>query len=88
MSPITNENRKVETLRKQVECQYSPVALFSRLSELGESSNRILLESSEIDSKAQLKSIIVNRTAVRIECNSNTVQLTAETANGINALAS
>lgn len=87
MKPSIDENRKVETLRKRVECQYSPVALFSRLSQQGENRNRVLLESSEIDSKEQLKSIIVNRAAVRVECNSHTVRLSAETANGINALA-
>ncbi len=76
----------VKTLRKVVECQYSPVALFARLAEFSDRKNRVLLESSEIESKAQLKSIIVNRSALRIECNLQKVKIVALTANGKNAL--
>jgi anthranilate synthase component I len=84
----SNNKAQVRTLRKVVECQYSPVGLFSRLSEPNNNHNRILLESSEINSKAHLKSIIVNRAALRIECNQQTVQISALTANGLNALKS
>lgn len=76
----------VKTLSKSVEYPFSPVKLFEELSDSASNNNRILLESSEIDSKQQLKSIIVNKSALRIECNQSIVLVTAISFNGENAL--
>jgi anthranilate synthase component 1 len=45
--------------------------------------NSLLLESAEIDSKANLKSLLLVDAAVRIECNDQSVTLTALTSNGL-----
>ncbi|MDT0581134.1 MULTISPECIES: anthranilate synthase component 1 [Alteromonadaceae] len=45
--------------------------------------NSLLLESAEIDSKANLKSLLLVDAAIRIECNDQSVTITALTANGI-----
>lgn len=44
--------------------------------------NSLLLESAEIDSKANLKSLLLIDAAIRIECNDQSVTITALTANG------
>ncbi|MFV0574076.1 MAG: anthranilate synthase component 1 [Vibrio sp.] len=44
--------------------------------------NNLLLESAEIDSKANLKSLLLIDAAVRIECRGHQVTLTAKTPNG------
>jgi len=86
MKSVNQITGTVKTLNKIVESQYSPVALFEQLSKTSSSDNRILLESSEIDSKRQLKSIIVNKSALRIECDLNQVTVTSVSSNGENAL--
>jgi anthranilate synthase component 1 len=77
---------QVTTLKKTIECGFNPVSLFSRLETSGVSCNRILLESSEIESKQQLKSILVNKAALRIECRDNKVVIRSLSPNGNNAL--
>ncbi len=76
----------VLTLTKIVECSIDPVALLHSLSQPGNSNNRILLESCEIESKQQLKSILMNKAALRIECQQQQVSITSLTHNGNNAL--
>ncbi|MBF7073130.1 anthranilate synthase component 1 [Glaciecola sp. MH2013] len=44
--------------------------------------NSLLLESAEIDSKANLKSLLLIDAALRIECNDQSVTITALTSNG------
>ena len=44
--------------------------------------NSLLLESAEIDSKANLKSLLLIDAAIRIECNDQSVTITALSANG------
>jgi anthranilate synthase component 1 len=77
---------RVTTLKKTIECRFNPVLLFNRLENISGKSNRILLESSEIESKQQLKSILVNRSALRIECRETNVVIRSLTPNGNNAL--
>lgn len=75
----------VLTLSKSVDSSVDPIALLQRLSSK-DSTNRMLLESCEIDSKSQLKSILMNKAALRIECMQQQVTITSLTANGNNAL--
>jgi len=75
----------VFTLSKSIDFCADPIALLQQLSS-DKSTNRMLLESSEIDSKSQLKSILMNKAALRIECTRQQVTITALTANGKNAL--
>jgi len=76
----------VMTLSKNIECHVDPVILFRSLAQQSRGNNRILLESSEIDSKQQLKSILMNRAALRIECFDQKVIIESLTSNGDNAL--
>lgn len=77
---------RVTTLKKTIECRFNPVDLFNCLQTISGKTNRILLESSEIESKQQLKSILVNRSALRIECRETNVVIRSLTSNGNNAL--
>jgi len=78
----------VKSLTRELACHLDPVTLFESCIDQNEHStaNRILLESCEINTRKNLKSIIVNKSAVRITCNKNKVLLKALTNNGINAL--
>jgi len=77
----------VQTLSKTLECELDPVLLFEALVENSETSNRMLLESCRIDNKQHLKSILVHRSALRIECLKNQIIIQSLTSNGDNALA-
>ncbi|WP_439333847.1 anthranilate synthase component 1 [Vibrio agarilyticus] len=57
-----------------------PTALFQTL--CGDKSDSLLLESAEIDSKQNLKSLLLVDAAVRIVCRGQQVTLSALTANG------
>ena len=76
----------VLTLTKVVESSIDPIVLLQSLSQLGKSDNRMLLESCEIESKQQLKSILLNKAALRIECQQQQVIIKSLTHNGNNAL--
>ena len=84
------EQNSVMTLSKAVDCNADPVFLFKKLKDKTHSNrslqNKMLLESCEIDSKQKLKSILMNRAALRIECLDQQVTITALTNNGVNAL--
>ena len=90
MSQFTtsNDNSSVKSLTRELACHLDPVTLFETCIDQNENStaNRVLLESCEIETRKNLKSIIVNKSAVRITCNKNKVILQALTNNGINAL--
>ncbi len=77
---------EVVTLNQTIDCDLSPVELFEICAEENNLSNRMLLESSEIESKQNLKSILLNKAALRIECNSSQVVIQSLTANGNNAV--
>ena len=85
----------VLTLSKSVESSVDPIVLLQQLSSedllsknlLSKNyTNRMLLESCEIDSKSQLKSILMNKAALRIVCMQQQVTITSLTTNGNNAL--
>ncbi len=76
----------VLTLSKSVECSIDPVTLMHTLEDNSDKKNRILLESCEIENKQQLKSILMNKAALRIECQKNRVFVTSLSPNGLNAL--
>jgi len=84
------EKNSVMTLSKAVDCDADPVILFKKLKDKTHTNrslqNKILLESCEIDSKRKLKSILMNRAALRIECLDQQVTIAALTNNGVNAL--
>lgn len=61
-----------------------PTELFQVL--CADKTNSLLLESADIDSKQNLKSMLLIDTAVRIECRGNNVVLTALTENGSHAI--
>ena len=73
---------RVKTISKDLSTSLNPVELFDGLSRSLTLSNNMLLESSEIDSKENLKSILMLKAALRIECNQQQVVLEALTPNG------
>jgi len=81
---------KVTCLSKAVECAVDPVALYQSLSQdihsHAQSNNRMLLESCAIESKHQLKSLLMNRAALRIECQPQQISIRSLSSNGNNAL--
>jgi len=76
----------VMTLSKSIECTIDPVVLLKTLSDDINLNNKVLLESCEINNKQKLKSILMNRAALRIECHKQQVTITSLTSNGENAL--
>ena len=80
----------IQTLTKMLECELDPVVLFEALvddSHGSSASNRMLLESCRIDNKQHQKSILLHKSALRIECQKNRVDIHSLTNNGNNALA-
>ncbi len=86
MNNMSTVQGQVTSIQKQVTVNSSAAALFSQLSESLSLQNVMLLESAEIESKNNIKSILMLQAAVRIECNANNVILTALTKNGEQAL--
>ena len=76
----------IKTISKSVTTALSPVDIYQGFAEHSQAKNVMLLESSEVESKIDVKSIILLQSALRIECNGNQVVVTALTANGENAL--
>ncbi|MBA6390735.1 anthranilate synthase component 1 [Colwellia sp. BRX10-3] len=74
----------VVTITDTLSYQSDPLAVFHTL--CAEKDNTLLLESAEVDKKHQLKSLLLTDTAVKIVCNGNTVNFTALSKNGVNAL--
>ncbi|MGX5201471.1 anthranilate synthase component 1 [Aliikangiella sp. IMCC44632] len=77
---------KVKTFSKSIESQLEPIELFAGLGKILGNENTMLLESSEIDSKVNVKSILMLKAAIRIQACSQQVILKALTPNGLNAL--
>ena len=71
---------KVETIEQAGHYIDDPLAAFAHI--CGKKSNALLLESAEIDSKDDLQSLLMVDAALRLECRSNTVVVTALTGNG------
>jgi len=84
---------EIQTLSKMLECELDPVILFEALvkkmptnDDDQKARNRMLLESCRIDSKQHLKSILIHKSALRIECQGDQVTIASLTSNGNNAL--
>lgn len=84
---------EVQTLVKMLECELDPVFLFEQLAkrqEKNNNANRLLLDSCKIESKQHLKSILLHKAALRIECQQHVdkvqVRIQSLTSNGVNAL--
>ncbi len=77
---------KVKSLSKSVESLLEPVELFEGLNQAFSLTNNMLLESSEIESKENVKSILLLKAALRIQCDNNQLVLQALTENGKQAL--
>lgn len=77
----------VKSISKAIDTHLSPLTIFKHhLSRSAENRHSILLESSEIETKADVKSILLLQAALRIECNHRQVTAQSVTANGHNAL--
>ncbi|MDN4501179.1 anthranilate synthase component 1 [Alteromonadaceae bacterium BrNp21-10] len=80
LSQLSQQPGKVESLIHQVPYVAEPLTLYRHLCE-GQPHN-ILLESAEVQSKDDLKSLILIDAALRLECNGNQVICQALTDNG------
>jgi anthranilate synthase component I len=65
---------------------YQPDALSSYQALTAQSPYSLLLESAEIDSKDNLKSLLLVDAALRLECNDQRVSITAVSSNGLSLL--
>lgn len=84
LAELSEQTGKVETLIKKGKYISDPLAVYQQLC-LGQQNN-LLLESAEIDSKDNLKSLLLLNAAVKIECNGQTVTCKALTDNGASVL--
>ncbi|WED20699.1 anthranilate synthase component 1 [Vibrio sp. JC009] len=75
---------QLDIISKDVSYTQDPTRLFQVL--CGDKTNSLLLESADIDSKEDLKSMLLIDAAVRIVCREHDVELEALTANGEKAL--
>lgn len=79
-SHITQQAGQVASISQTVPYQADPLACYQHLA--GQSRYSLLLESAEIDSKDNLKSLMLLDAALRIECNDQQVTVEALTDNG------
>ena len=79
-SHITTEIGQVASISQTVPYQADPLACYQQLA--AESPYSLLLESAEIDSKDNLKSLMLIDAALRIECQGEQVTITAISDNG------
>ncbi|WP_306523367.1 anthranilate synthase component 1 [Rheinheimera sp.] len=79
-SHITQQAGQVASISQTVPYQADPLACYQHLA--GQSRYSLLLESAEIDSKDNLKSLMLLDAALRIECNGGQVTVEAITNNG------
>ncbi|ALS98756.1 anthranilate synthase component 1 [Lacimicrobium alkaliphilum] len=80
LAELSEQPGKVETLIHQSTYQADPLDLYQRLCH--NKANSLLLESAEIDSKDNLKSLILVDAALRLECRGHQVTCQALTDNG------
>ncbi|MAA96196.1 MAG: anthranilate synthase component I, partial [Rheinheimera sp.] len=83
-SHITDQQGEVASITMPVPYQADALASFASLS--ADSNGAVLLESAEIDSKDNLKSLMLIDAALRIECNGMQVNVTALSQNGTTLL--
>lgn len=84
LAQLTEEVGKVETLIVEADYVADPLHAYQYLCQ--GKANNLLLESAEIDSKDNLKSLLLIDAAVKIECNGNQVTCQALTPNGMAVL--
>lgn len=82
----TNNLGQIKTISQTIECNADPIDVLDDLTQSFNLSNTMLLESSEIESKKDLKSIMMLSAALRIECHGENIEVKALTKNGENAL--
>ena len=83
-SHITEQAGEVASIAMAIDYQQDPLACYQQLAAVNPCS--LLLESAEIDSKDNLKSLLLIDAALRIECNADTVLIEALSANGVTLL--
>lgn len=83
-SHVKTQSGEVTSISLETNYVADPLALYRRLK--SESQNSLLLESAEIDSKADLQSMMLIDAAVKISCNGNKVTLDAKSNNGRSVL--
>lgn len=79
-SHVRTQPGEVTSIALETPYVADPLTLFNKVTE--QSSNALLLESAEIDSKANLKSILLIDAAVKFTCNGNEVTIEAKSNNG------
>lgn len=82
LTPETKATVSVTTISKAIETQLQPADILQSLDAEKLVLNRMLLESSEIESRRNVKSILMLKAALRIECQGRTVSFRALTGNG------
>lgn len=85
LAELSQQPGKVETLHATGPYIADPLAAYQHLCQ--GKSNNMLLESAEIDSKDDLKSLILVDAALKLVCNGNQVSCEALTENGLSVLA-
>ncbi|HSG51662.1 MAG TPA: anthranilate synthase component I, partial [Rheinheimera sp.] len=83
-SHITDQPGEVASIAMQLAYQSDALHCFEALT--AQSDCALLLESAEIDSKDNLKSLLLIDAALRIECNDQLVAIKALSANGATLL--
>ncbi len=79
-SHITDTPGEVASIAMQLQYQSNALACYRALT--AQSPYSLLLESAEIDSKDNLKSLLLIDAALRIECHAQSVEITAVSSNG------
>lgn len=80
LAQLSEQPGKVETLIVSSRYQANPLNLYQRLCH--NKANSLLLESAEIDSKNDLKSLLLVDAALKLTCHGHTVNVQALTDNG------
>ncbi len=83
-SQITQQAGEVASIAQAIPYQADALGCYQQLS--ADSPYSLLLESAEIDSKDNLKTLMLLDAAVRIECQDQTVTITAVSDNGLAVL--
>jgi anthranilate synthase component 1 len=83
---VNNEHALTQVASQRISVPYSSDPLAQYYAMCNDTQNTMLLESAEIDSKDNLKSIMLLQACVRMECHGQRVELVAQNSNGRAAL--
>lgn len=86
VNPKSIKTVAVTTISKAIDSQLQPADILQKLNAHNQAANQMLLESSEIESRQNVKSILMLKAALRIECQGRTVTMRALTSNGESVL--